>query len=422
MHKFFVLLNKEIRELLTLQTILPLILVVVIFGFIGKAVGGAVKSANQSQSVSIIDQDNTPSSQAVAKTLSSSGFKIKDVSSNLDEAIQQTEDANGTAVLVIPQGFGAGLATLSPKPIQTYTVMHNFSTTGAVGATVIQSALSSLNNYFSNQLISQKGIGDPARIKNPLTTVSYVQIGDRRAQADPSALSAFVTQQVTFIPILLFFIILFASQIIATAMAAEKENKTLETLLSLPVNRRAIILAKMLAAGIVAAVSSLVYLFGYQHYLNSVSGDQSSGGIHAIAAQLGLVFTWQDYVVLGTALFFAILAALAIALILGAFAEDVKSVQSLIIPLMLLIMIPYIMTLLVDVSTAALPLRILVYVIPFSHAFLTAPNLFLHNYTAIGWGIAYEIVCFLVFIAIAVRIFSTDRIVTMKLNWGRKRK
>ena len=421
MHKFFALLKKEVRELITLQTILPLLLVAVIFGFMGKVIGKAVEGAQKAQSAGIIDRDNTSASKAVVTTLEKSGFTIKELPDNLDAAISQTEESKGTSVLVIPKGFETGLATLTPKPIETYTIMHNFSATGTIGASVISSALSSLNDYFSSQLIAQKQVGDPAVIKNPLTTVSYVQIGNRRAAADPTALSNFVTQQVTFIPIILFIIILFASQIIATAMATEKENKTLETLISLPISRRAIIMAKMLAAGIIAAFSSIVYMFGYKYYLTSITGDLSSGSIHAVASQLGLVLTWQNYVVLGIALFFAILAALAIALILGAFAEDVKSVQSLIMPLMILVMIPYILTLLLDVSAASLPIRILVYAIPFSHAFLTAPNLFLHNYTAIAWGIAYEILCFLIFIAIATRIFSTDRIVTMKLNWGKKR-
>jgi len=422
MHKFFVLLSKEIRELLTVQTILPLLLVAVIFGFMGKVIGSAVKEVSNSQSVSIIDQDNTSTSDAISTTLEKSGFKVKNYSDSLDSTIAQTEANNGTAVLVIPRGFTSGLATLSPKPIQTYTIMRNFSATGTVGATIITSALSSLNDYFSNQYITSKHIGNPATIKNPLTTVSYVQIGNRRAMADPTALSSFVTQQITFIPIILFFIILFAAQIIATTMATEKENKTLETLLTLPISRRSIIMAKMLAAGIVAALSSLVYMLGYKYYLGSITGDQSSSSIHAVASQLGLVFTPLNYLVLGISLFIAILVALAIALILGAFAEDVKSVQSLIMPLMILIMIPYILTLLLDVSAASLPVRILVYAIPFSHAFLTAPNLFLHNYSAIAWGIGYELVWFLIFIAIATHIFSTDQIVTMKLNWGKRKR
>ena len=49
-----------------------------------------------------------------------------------------------------------------------------------------------------------------------------------------------------YIPIVLFVAVIFASQMIATAIATEKENKTLETLLSYPVTRTSIVTSKML--------------------------------------------------------------------------------------------------------------------------------------------------------------------------------
>jgi len=421
MKKFLVLLQKEVRELITLQTILPMVIVASIFFVMGRVISSAQKSAASAQSVGVIDLDHTAASASVGSVLEQAKFTVRNYDDNLDAAISDTEARHGTAVLVIPQGFAAGIGTKDAAPIQTYTVLRNFSVTGSIGGAVVQSALSALNDSFSSQLIASRAGGNPATLKNPVTTVSYVQIGDRRAQADPNALITFVQQQITFIPIVLFIIILMAAQIIATTIATEKENKTLETLLSLPVSRSAVIMAKMLAAAIIAAIGSAAYMFGYHYYSQGITGTLDSGSAHAVAAQLGLVLTPANYVVLGVVLFFAILAALAIALILGAFAEDVKSVQSLITPLMVLIMIPYLMTLLLDVSSVSAPVRWLVYAIPFSHAFLAAPNLFLHHYAAIAWGVGYEALTFLIFLALALRIFSTDRIVTMKLNWSRRR-
>ncbi|MGD0781976.1 MAG: hypothetical protein ABSA30_03845 [Candidatus Aminicenantales bacterium] len=59
--------------------------------------------------------------------------------------------------------------------------------------------------------------------------------------------------------------------------------------------------------------------------------------------------------------------------------------------------------------------------IPFSHPFLAVQNLYLQNYGAILAGIGYEVVVFAVLVLIAARIFSTDKILTMKLRWGKKR-
>ena len=57
--------------------------------------------------------------------------------------------------------------------------------------------------------------------------------------------------------------------------------------------------------------------------------------------------------------------------------------------------------------------------IPFTYPFLAGPNLFLGNEAAVWFGIAYQTLWFGVLVAIAARIFSSDRILTMKLSWGK---
>lgn len=136
--------------------------------------------------------------------------------------------------------------------------------------------------------------------------------------------------------------------------------------------------------------------------------------------QLGLVFSVTDYVLLGLALFFGILVALSIALILGSFAQDTKSAQGIVAPLMLLILLPYFMTMFLDLNTLSPGLKILIYAIPFSHPFLAAPNLMLHKYQNLGLGIGYMALLFVLFVVIAARIFASDKILTMNLNFRKK--
>jgi len=50
-----------------------------------------------------------------------------------------------------------------------------------------------------------------------------------------------VTQQTLLIPIVLFMVIMMSAQMIAASIAGEKENKTLETLLSTPVGKGALV-------------------------------------------------------------------------------------------------------------------------------------------------------------------------------------
>jgi ABC-2 type transport system permease protein len=205
----------------------------------------------------------------------------------------------------------------------------------------------------------------------------------------------------------------------------EKQNKTLETLLTVPISRTSIVTAKMLASGLVGLISSVIYMFGYMYSFRGFMGDVSqavtASGLTGVIQKLGLAMTANNYIILGASLFLAILCALAMATILGVLAEDYRSAQSLIMPLIFLVMIPYFLSFFSDIKTLSLPAKVLVYAIPFSHPFLTTQNMLLENYRAVLYGILYMIAFFIALIILAARIFSTDKVLTMKLKFRRKK-
>jgi ABC-2 type transport system permease protein len=214
---------------------------------------------------------------------------------------------------------------------------------------------------------------------------------------------------------------------VISAVAMEKQNKTLETLLTVPIRRTSIITAKMLAAGLVGLISAGVYMFGFQGFIGGIgeeaarAGAQAGGGGAAMMRQLGLYFSTSGYIILGLSLFLAILVALALAMILGVLAEDFRSAQNMIMPLMFMVMIPYFISLFADINTVALPIKLFILAIPFSHPFLVSQNLYLGNYGMIAGGLGYMLVVFVVLVIFAARVFSSDKILTMKLRFGKKR-
>jgi ABC-2 type transport system permease protein len=108
-------------------------------------------------------------------------------------------------------------------------------------------------------------------------------------------------------------------------------------------------------------------------------------------------------------------------MILGVLAEDFRSAQTMIMPLMFMVMIPYFISLFADINTLALPIKLLVLAIPFSHPFLVPQNLYLGNWGMIAGGLVYMFVVFAILTFFAARIFSTDKILTMKLRFGKKK-
>lgn len=425
MNKFFTLVKKEVLEPLTPQFIAPLVMTAVLFFGLGKVIGNQVEKTKSATKVVVSDFDNTATSGLIADGLGKNNFDVRKYE-NLSESdvLNRAKDENSSLVLVIPAGFEQGISHGQSQTIKSYTVMRSFSLIGMGKVTAVKGVVGFINDAVSNQLISARVPGsNPVDLKNPVKLADNVVVGEKTASASPEAITTFLYQQTTFIPIILFIVIVFAAQMIATAMATEKENKTLETLLSTPVSRQAIVGSKMVGAALIAFLSSIVYMFGFRSYTSGFTGGSTAvpEATRAALNSLGLVFTTGDYVLLGLSLFAAILVALSIALILGAFTEDVKSVQGAITPLMVLMLIPYFLVMFLDYSALPKAIQYVIYAIPFSHPFLAAPNLYLGNFSQVIYGILYQLIVFLIFLYIATKIFSTDKIMTLKLNFGKKR-
>lgn len=439
MGKFLTLLNKEVRELLTIQMILPMIVTLVLFGAIGKLMSSESKKASVAQPVTVIDQDQSVISQQLIKSLRLSNFEVTvETKSSVDALLKNNTKAK--AILVIPENFSRSVADGQVAPIKTYTMIHGFSVVGNQSALTVQAALQAFNEYLGSQIISSKlnqanpssftSVEEVLKLKNPVVSQDIMVVNGRQAEGNISQIISFLSQQTYFVPIILFLVIILAAQMIATSMASEKENKTLETLLSLPVKRQSIVAAKLIGAGVVALLLAVVYMIGMRYYINGLTDTTSSITNSTLGASatpvaetikaLGLTFSGVGYVLLGITLFSGILCALAIAMILGSFVEDIKSVQGVISPLMVLVVIPYFLTMLTDFGSLSPSIQWAVYAIPFSHPFLAIQQLLLHNYQPVLYGILYQWVVIVVFILLAGRIFSSDRILTMRLHFSKK--
>jgi ABC-2 type transport system permease protein len=418
MRRFLVLLKKELRELMTPQMLVPLLMTALIFTFIGDVVGSEQEKAEGSRAVAILDMDESAAAQAVADAFEQGGFEVVELDADASSVEEVVEDSPEPQTLVIPEGFEESLGSDSPVPIEIHARVESFSVAGLQDTGQVRGVLESVNDALSTQLIAQAAPDqDPADLKRPIALEEHVAVGGASMLGSPESVEGFVIQQTVFVPIILFIVIMFSSQMIATTIAAEKENKTLETLLASPVSRGALVTAKMVAASLVALLAAGVYLAALQRYMEGVSGGAiSTAGGADVMGELGLRLGAMDWALIGVTLFLGILCALSIALILGSFADSVRSVGAIMAPMMVLLMVPYLLVILLDFNSLSPVLKTAVMAIPFTYPFVAMPNLMLDNSTIVYWGIAYEAVWFAVFATIAARIFSSDRIMTMRLR------
>lgn len=429
MNKFLLLLKKEIKELLTPQLIVPFVAVMVVFFVVGNVAGKQVsKQAAAKESIAIYDADNTELSQSSIQVIAQIANVEKFTPTDQNDFVKQMKAKNISVGLIIPENFERNIRLNSAADLQSYSILNNFSALASKRYAILDTSTKAVNEYVSNRLINVATKSDNAlALKAPITTESFVASKDKLLSGNAISVLSYITQQTTYVPVVLFIVIVMAAQMIASAVATEKENKTLETLLSLPISRRAIAGAKMIAAGVVSLIFAVVYMFGIRSFTTGIGSNfqqaTTSTGPSAsqLATDLGLKFTTVGYLELGGILFLGILFALAVAMILGAFSEDAKSAQGVVAPLMILVMIPYFATLLLDINTLSTPIRYVLYAIPFTHIFLASPNILLGNQLFILYGAIYLLVLFVVAVLVAGRIFSSDLILTMKLNFSKKK-
>jgi ABC-2 type transport system permease protein len=216
-------------------------------------------------------------------------------------------------------------------------------------------------------------------------------------------------------PVGIMMLLIFAMQLASTAVASEKEEKTLETLLTMPINRTTILAGKLTGSIIVAIVGALAFLIGFSYYRTSLTGMIPTGNVDLAA--IGLEPTITAYAIMGVSLFMAMLSALALAISLSVFAEDVRGAQALVGPLSMLFVFPMIFMMFTDITTLPFPLSIILLAIPFTHAMLATNITFTGNYIGAIGGIVYMAIFTIIVLYIASRLFGTEKILTAKLKF-----
>src|SRR5665647_419360 len=111
------------------------------------------------------------------------------------------------------------------------------------------------------------------------------------------------------------------------------------------------------------------------------------GSVDLVA--LGLVPSVGGYILLGISLFVTLLSALALAVIMSAFSENVRGAQALVGYIYPVIFIPALVLMYLDINTLPLAARMILYAIPYSHPIIASKAIIMGDYTTVVFGIVY---------------------------------
>lgn len=423
--KFSILLRKELKEMLSVTTIATMFLMVFVLIFAGKAMSKAVDDVKKdATTITICDQDQTDFTKMMLDVMDKmEEMEVKRVEVNSDDYAKELKDSDYKNVVIIPKGFTEQVEkheiakVIFAQRMSSIATFSNISTGSKVALEMLQKGIKS--TIYAKSSLNEATI---KQLEDPIKLEEFTVVSDKQDQVASSTVSSIMQSQSMLIPIIMFLLIMYSSQMIMGAISTEKLDKTLETLLSSPVSRLSVISAKMLSAAIVAALQAAVYMFGMNKMMEGITGGMTDDkNTEEILKNLGLTMSVGDYILVGAQMFMTILIVLSISIILGALAKDAKSAQTLQLPIMLLAMVPYFVTMFIDVKTASPVIKYVTMAIPFTHSFIANQNVMFGDYTTYFIGLAYQFVLLCVCMFLALKIFMSDRIFTLTLGGGKKR-
>lgn len=413
-------LLKELKELIRDPKILlgmiivPLIMFPVLGGIMSYSMQSAQEQAAKS-TLLVLNNDGGYWSEIFINSLTSF-VKVFVVNNTTPERVVTNNllaEYNTTQFIEIPSDFSANMTahtggnTNITASVNFYGVFSGSSMFESIGSSMIDILLGQFNRIMAPDVVYAEK--------------SAIIKGEIRPGVDPAVLSGLLISQSIALPITIMILLTYSIQIAATSVAMEKEEKTLETLLTLPMDRLAILAGKLSSSIFVAAVGALAYMVGYNYLLSSFTARIPAGTTMDLAS-LGLVPSLFGYLLLGISLFVALLSALALAVIMSAFAEDVRSAQSLVGYIYPFIFLPSFALMYVDVNTLPFAFKILLYAIPYSHPIIASKAVIMGDYWTPALGIAYVAAFTLIVMYAASRLFATEKILTAKLKFRGLRK
>ncbi len=409
---------KEVRELLTPATLVPIIIMAIVFAMLGSAFGGIQEEMEEKAQVGLIIDDEGVIGDFARASLNASTTIVYNGTDLVEGRAMLMDGEAGDALIYIPYNFTSNLLGGSPGWVQVFYHMKGTGLSSSLDSGKVGGALDTLSTDISYAMIVSNFTSNATLVLEPMVMSSTTFLNDKEVEGvTPSQLDAVLSQGQFIVPLIVMLVIIMAGSMVISSMGNEKENKTLETLLTLPVKRTWIVLGKLAGAAVVGLIVSMIYMVGLGFYYSSLAGT-SEIDLEKYALALGI----EDYVLIGISLFLALLCGLALCMILGIFTKNYKAAQSMTLPITMLALIPMFISLFSDFASLPGPVQALVFAIPFSAPMFAISNITLGYYWLVVAGIIYCAIFAAATMLLAVWMFKRDILLTGRVRSAEKKK
>ena len=269
--------------------------------------------------IAVIQSDST--SNDFLASLSSDQIHIVRIGSaeNMTRLIQNGDYELG---MVLPPDFSRILEAPDQQAMITVYVDQS-STRGTIAFALVRDAITTYADKIVTARLANKGLPPEALV--PIVT-------DLRSVTVTSTGAIFLA---ILLPLFLgVYAVTGAMHFVIDTTAGEKERKTLEALLTMPVTRTEIILGKFLIAVLIALLSSVLAILGM------TSGALFLSGAIGETSALGLTISPGNLFLIGLATLVLAMTSASLEMMIAIFARSFKEAQNFLSPLSIVVIVP----------------------------------------------------------------------------------
>lgn len=425
----FVLFRKEVRVIFRDPTVLigTILIPLVLFPLMGSAIHVSEQAAEKQLAeaqVAFLSFDaadgNGTLGAAFFRLLAATNVSVQNATATSTEAaVNWTVERKIDTLVVLPVNFTEAIASGHRATVSIYQVLTTFGPSERGGSARVEAVVAAFNQAVAAQ---RAAAGLPnataAEALYPARAETLSIIHGTARNVRPDTVINTVLGGSIMLPLVVSIMIVMSAQLAATSVAAEKEQKTLEVLLTLPTRRENILFGKLLGVFVVSIVGTLTAVVGFSSYAGSITSSLQTTD----AAEAGLIPQPEGYAFLLVALMLAFVASLALAVLVASYAKDIYGAQSLMSVVYLPVFLPSIVLMVSPVEILPAPVQAVIYAVPFSYPSLAGKALYTHDYAALYLGVAWQLIFVAIVLYLAARMFSTEKVLTARLSFGKRKK
>ncbi|MEM1569737.1 MAG: ABC transporter permease [Candidatus Bathyarchaeia archaeon] len=424
MGSLYPLVEKEVKDLLRDPRIyIGLLAPILIMPIIGLAISAAMQSSIETISregvkVAVIDLDGTATSREFIDFMRSLGLNVSEFSSvDVEDGIEKLKDIDVRILIVVPNGFESNVTSFRKAQVNVYFVVKTMGLSSVGIFSIIENVLNAYSRALVESFISSTSPEvNPDDVLKPLTTISYTVVKNRIIKVSPSILfNQFFMGSGIIVPLVLMLVSITVAQIAATATAVENEEKTLETLLTLPIGRYSILMGKLIGSTVVAMLGTILFIIGLTVYFQSLFSFPIMAGEGLTVSLEFPTASFESYIMLFVSLLIAIFFATSLGVIIGALSSDVRISGSLVGFVQIPIMIPMFIVMYGDIGSLPLALQLFIYALPPSYPMLIAQSMFFSELPLeVLLGIPYSAIFTILLIYLTSKLLAPEKLLSLQ--------